>query len=331
MLRKPNCPLRDSSDAPAARCRDRGRRYAIGRLDAALRLFPLLFLLLGLAPGVSAANPARADSLYRAGAMREAATLYETLTREEPGNGRHWYRLGMARAALGDHRGALVALTKSESIGRNPVVMYNLACSHARLGETGPAFDWLHRALAAGFAQAGQIEGDEDLKSLHSDSRWAAFVAEVRKASRPCASRAESRQFDFWIGDWEVKDAAGNFAGTNSILPLLGDCVLNENWTDGSGNSGKSYNFYNSVTGHWQQTWVDDKGGVQEYVGDFVNGEMRFRRESRDAQGRAVQHRLTFSQLGPDHVRQFAERSADSGATWSVDYDLHYFRKAAAR
>lgn len=290
---------------------------------------------LGLILGLSCAVPARAgevaraDSLFGRGAMREAAAAYERLTRTEPTNGRLWFRLGTARAALGDHRGAVEALTRSEAIGHNPVVMYNLACSHARLNEKDAAFTWLRSALGAGFSQATQLEGDPDLSNLHADPRWVRLVADIRQAARPCASSPEYRQFDFWIGDWEVRDTAGNLAGTNTIVLLLGDCVLNENWTDSSGNSGKSYNFFNATTRHWQQTWVDDKGGVQEYIGDFVDGEMRFRRDSTDAQGRAVRHRLAFSRLAADHVRQLAERSTDGGQTWTIDYDLHYRRKAA--
>ncbi len=33
----------------------------------------------------------------------------------------------------------------------------------------------------------------------------------------PPKPRAESRQFDFWLGEWEVKDTKGNLVGHNRI------------------------------------------------------------------------------------------------------------------
>lgn len=317
----------DGGPTPLPTARFRRTSLALGPTLLGLTLVAWSMLLPACPAG---ADTAKADSLFQAGTFEAAAAAYAEVTLAEPGNGRAWYRLGMSRARLGDHRGAVEALTRSEAIGRNPVVMYNLGCSHARLGEADRAFEWLRKSLAAGYSQSAQLEADDDLASLHGDARWSALVSDFRKAGRPCATAPEWRQFDFWIGDWEVRDTAGNFQGTNSVLLLLGDCVLNENWTDGSGNSGKSYNFYNATTGKWQQTWVDDKGGVQEYSGAFVDGAMRFTRESKDAAGRPVRHRLTFFSIAPDHVRQFAERSIDEGRNWTVDYDLHYRRKAAS-
>ncbi|MEO8385623.1 MAG: hypothetical protein ABI583_10295, partial [Betaproteobacteria bacterium] len=46
---------------------------------------------------------------------------------------------------------------------------------------------------------------------------------------KPCTSPAY-RQFDFWIGDWDVTNPAGKLVGTNLIKPILGGCVLHENW-----------------------------------------------------------------------------------------------------
>ena len=37
--------------------------------------------------------------------------------------------------------------------------------------------------------------------------------------------------------------------------------------------------------------------------------------------------RLTFFNLVPDKVRQFAQISKDNGNTWATQYDLEYLRK----
>jgi hypothetical protein len=46
---------------------------------------------------------------------------------------------------------------------------------------------------------------------------------------RPCAA-AEHRQFDFWLGDWEVRDATGKLVGHNGIEAAHNGCALIEHW-----------------------------------------------------------------------------------------------------
>ena len=51
-------------------------------------------------------------------------------------------------------------------------VAYNLACSHARVGHTDAALDWLERAADTGFADLDLLDGDPDLDGLRSDNRF---------------------------------------------------------------------------------------------------------------------------------------------------------------
>jgi len=63
--------------------------------------------------------------------------------------------------------------------------MYNLACSFALLDQRDPAFDWLFKALDAGFRPNGRLWLDPDLSSLRGDPRFrrARRMAEERRAS----------------------------------------------------------------------------------------------------------------------------------------------------
>jgi len=143
--------------------------------------------------------------------------------------------------------------------------------------------------------------------------------------ARPC-DLAAYRQFDFWVGEWEVR-AQGRTAGSNSVQRILDGCVIFENWTGAGGGTGKSFNFFNSATGKWQQTWVDSGGRVLELVGEAHAGGMRFAGESLTREGRRVMHRLIFTALAGDRVRQLWEQSRDGGQTWSVAFDGEYLRK----
>src|SRR5919108_895437 len=59
---------------------------------------------------------------------------------------------------------------------------------------------------------------------------------------KPC-SAPEYRQFDFWVGEWDVKTPKGTIAGTNRIERIEGGCALQENWR-GTNNTGRSINAY---------------------------------------------------------------------------------------
>ena len=83
-----------------------------------------------------------------------------------------------------------------------------------------------------------------------------------QKNPSPCTTDAVYRQFDFWIGEWDVYGPKGKKAGDSKIDLILDSCIILENWkSSGSNYAGKSFNTYNAVSKQWQQTWVDNVGG----------------------------------------------------------------------
>ena len=64
------------------------------------------------------------------------------------------------------------------------------------------------------------------------------------------------REFDFWVGDWNVFNEAGTQIGTNAVTVELDGCVVAEHWTASGGTRGRSINTYDAETGQWHQTWV---------------------------------------------------------------------------
>jgi len=57
---------------------------------------------------------------------------------------------------------------------------YNLACTAAGAGRRDEAFDYLHRAIEAGYNDAQLIRTDDDLKSLRNDPRFDKLVADLK-------------------------------------------------------------------------------------------------------------------------------------------------------
>lgn len=157
---------------------------------------------------------------------------------------------------------------------------------------------------------------------------------------------SEHRQFDFWVGEWDVvpnpatrpanapPPPPGRKPARNRIEKAHKGCVLVENWDDGVGGTGQSFNIYDRSRKQWHQTWVDSNGGLHEYWGEVKDGNMVFMGQVPTPPGATVAGRstvrLTFFPLGPDKVRQFSEGLRPDG-TWSVNYDLIYTRRAAAK
>ncbi len=104
---------------------------------------------------------------------REAARKFEQYARAHPQKGRAWFNLGFASLAGERPEAAAEAFQKALELNyRKPTTMYNLACTYARLDQKDAAFDWLFKALDAGFDAAGTLRGDEDLDNLRGDPRF---------------------------------------------------------------------------------------------------------------------------------------------------------------
>lgn len=297
------------------------------------KVIACLLLLFALAAPAKAQNDnqtdliKQADAFYQAQDWAKSAAAYERVTNSDPSNGRAWHRLGASLHHIGKFNEAVAAYKKSPGLASNSITMYNLACSYARLGKKDEAIEWLNKAISAGFPQPTRVRNDADFDSLRTDARFEQLLVLADRVGRPCEVLPEYKQFDFWVGEWNVENHQGQPVGTNIIQRITGNCIVLENWTDGFGGTGKSINFYDSSKGKWRQTWVSDRGNVSEFEGEYKDGAMRFTGETNLQSGGKILRRLTFFNLAADRVRQFSEQSTDGGKTWTVAYDFTYVRK----
>lgn len=144
----------------------------------------------------------------------------------------------------------------------------------------------------------------------------------------PRCESTQSREFDFWIGEWQVFDrATGEFAGMSRIEKLYGGCVLRENWTS-EGFQGGSLNSWWKGDRQWHQTWMDQAGAFRHFIGAWGEGRMVLTAEQPDPQspGRTMLVRLAFTPQADGTVRQYSDVSIDAGATWRTRYDFLYRR-----
>ena len=148
----------------------------------------------------------------------------------------------------------------------------------------------------------------------------------------PCAA-AEHRQFDFWVGEWEVTpNIKGAKPVANSrIEKLYGGCAIRENWMPFGGTGGGSLNGYDAADGRWHQRWQDSQGGLVDFNGGLVGQEMVLTGwwKHIGGPGRHALIRMRYSRLDGGAVRQHGEQSLDHGLTWATSFDYVYRPRAA--
>jgi len=131
---------------------------------------------------------------------------------------------------------------------------------------------------------------------------------------------AEYRQFDFWIGDWDVTAPNGAMAGHSHVERIANGCGIEEQWTGAGGGTGRSLNTF--AGGLWHQYWVGSGGSVLNLSGSLAGNVMTLS----DAT-----NRLMFTKNPDGTVRQqWQTRDAD-GKTWTTTFDGKYTRRAAPR
>ena len=143
---------------------------------------------------------------------------------------------------------------------------------------------------------------------------------------------SESRQWDFWVGKWEVRpNGADKIIAHSLIEKKYSGCAIRENWmpvgkelTGGGG----SLSGYDPRSKQWRQTWYDSGGSRVQLDGGLVRGVMTITGNwpNYSGPGKDALVRMRY-QLQPDgQVRQWGDASTDGGKTWRAAFDFLYRR-----
>lgn len=284
-------------------------------------MFAMLVLLAQLQTG---------EALIQQAKWAEAAAVFEELTRADARDSAAWAGLGLANFNLGRIDAASAAYEKAVALdpasARGIVGVARVAIAR---GETKNAIAALTRARDANIPVGQFIRTSTGYDALvKKDPEFAKFVDTLR----PCAG-AEYRQFDFWLGEWDVFNPAGQKIGRNVITSTNDGCVVYEDWRDARGGTGNSFNFYESKTKRWHQFWVASTGNStplsaapdgtpMPMSGGLVNGAMVLQSPA----GVKPLNRWTWSKVEGGKLRQHAEQSDDGGATWRTVFDGTYVK-----
>jgi len=148
----------------------------------------------------------------------------------------------------------------------------------------------------------------------------------------------ESRQFDFWIGEWDVnlrirgEDGTwpdASVAAVARIYPVLGGKAVLELW-DSEPIVGFSLRWFDPEADRWR-LWLNwprpNRSGGSGLEGRFHHGRGEFfgRRPGED--GGEVISRYTFSDITATSLRWDDAYSRDGGETWSHRWIMEFTRR----
>ena len=144
----------------------------------------------------------------------------------------------------------------------------------------------------------------------------------------PVCAGPEYRQFDFWVGRWDVYPTGRQKLVAHSLIErLYSGCAIRENWMPVTpGGDGGSLSNYVPGEGGWRQTWLDASGARVEFNGGWNGQAMVITGMWAGVlgPGKDALVRMAYTKNADGSVRQFGEASQDGGKTWAVNFDFTY-------
>lgn len=274
-----------------------------------------------------------ADSFYLVQDYNKAKALYTHLLGDTSHDAFHLNRLGYSEYCTGGFN--LAEKHYKRSLASNPALpvkasaLSRLARIYAIQNRDVEAIVLIDSAISAGYLAINELDTIRDFNRIRTTPPFKQVRNKLYSILYPCMNDRHAREFDFWIGEWDVyATGTDTWVGNSIIQRISGGCAILENWTS-SVSEGKSLNFVDDSSNKWKQVWVGSyPGGKQDfYNGEYTDSAMRFTYESKNAQGNTIKGRFTFFNLDPNTVRQLNEASADQGQSWQTNYDFTYRRK----
>ena len=279
----------------------------------------IAFAVIAAAPTVGSMSVAAA-----AEGVAEVARL-EAAGSEDP---QAWFELAQSAREAGELELATKALTTATGHGLSAI---QSGIESARIfiagNEPARAVAELDELAASGFTAVRVLRRDPLIGSLAGRDDYERLLTAMSVQAFPCGNLDVFGEFDFWVGEWEVRLANDTVAGSNRIERAEMGCVLTENWTSASGGTGMSVNYVDMTTGEWVQIWnaesgtqINIRGGLTD-DGMLLEGYIHYVGSNTTAPFRGL-----WTPLPDGRVRQYFEQSSDDGQTWAPWFEGFYSR-----
>ncbi|MBT8472271.1 MAG: tetratricopeptide repeat protein [Marinicaulis sp.] len=285
-----------------------------------------IFFFVACAPSL-ADDQDDADAMFADQDWAGAAAAYEALLSGDRENASNWFNMGRAKHQLEDYAGAIDAYRKALAAGYQPAPRANFFLARALMSsnEREEALLVLEKIAVSGGPSFRALQAAPEFEPLSDEPRFQAVIA----ALTPCNTE-EYRQFDFWIGEWNVTSAGSPTpTAVNKISRREDGCVVFEEYETVGGFTGMSINFYDAHTEQWHQTWMSNAGSALYIEGGLNDkGEMVLESDGLSQnEGAPSISRVTWTPNEDGSVRQFWQSSTDGGETWTTAFDGLYTPK----
>ncbi|TBW27964.1 hypothetical protein [Gramella sp. KN1008] len=117
----------------------------------------------------------------------------------------------------------------------------------------------------------------------------------------------EHRQFDFWLGDWEVYNSEGEKIGENLIEKIEDNCLISEKWKGKKGSTGRSFNYFDPADSTWNQLWISNTGNILKLKGKAKANKMILKSHIVNGEKGKYYNQITWTQNGDGSVTQLWE------------------------
>ena len=171
-------------------------------------------------------------------------------------------------------------------------------------------------------------------------------VVTGKNGDGPVCAAKEHRQFDFWLGDWKIRQKLLKADGTwfeadaqTSVRSALDGCALVEHWSGDvlffwegmkspESMKGLSVRAYDPKSKSWTINWMDTRAlRFGEHVGVFSNGKGEFFRTVRNPDGKETTTRITFSNITKSSVHWDLAVASPDRESWQTVWIMEMDRK----
>jgi tetratricopeptide (TPR) repeat protein len=284
-----------------------------------LTLFTSLLLALPAVAQERVPSAEDAQALVTAGRFEQAVDAWKKRADADATDGRAHFMYAYCVHMTGDldaAHDAHLAAARFEQFTQT--ALYNHACVHALRNEKDVALRSLREAIEAGFDNAEQLRTDGDLENLRDDGRFASLMLELEgTAPTRLASLPPARRFDFYVGDWSMRngDTIERHLSVESAFDGNGLRVASTS-PDGR-TTANSIFLFDEDDGLWRQVWMNRDGMVVVLEGGLEGDAMVLRQALMDGEPKR-NARSVFKNVGANGFTYEWQETRDGGASWET-------------
>src|SRR5438552_922656 len=97
-------------------------------------------------------------------------------------------------------------------------------------------------------------------------------IAIAANDEQPCAHNSQTRQLDYWLGNWTM--GSGEDRSTSRVSLSLDKCVFVEHWENGKGHVAEKMFAYTPEENNWYGMFADNQGRVHVFLDGKITSDV---------------------------------------------------------